>query len=233
MENIVSASHNKGALPRDYEELQIMAGEPEEIETDEISDVPEVLDESETDKQDEQLVYTHVRAPEIRRSGPRILMGVTAVCGAVSGAVIMFTEKSDPTALEMISQSLVGTVGELFLRAMITGAVFLIAELILGFFALGDWLVWVLPLCYAMGMSLRVAAAGTGVLLPSAAAGICAVTFAAATSASFSQTLLRLSKGGMAYRDRSPLRNYVPAFLGYAVIIAVAAVYEGIALNWK
>ena len=33
MENIVSASHNKGALPRDYEELQIMAGEPEEIET--------------------------------------------------------------------------------------------------------------------------------------------------------------------------------------------------------
>ena len=147
MENIVSASHNKGALPRDYEELQIMAGEPEEIETDEISDVPEVLDESETDKQDEQLVYTHVRAPEIRRSGTRILMGVTAVCGAVSGAVIMFTEKSDPTALEMISQSLVGTVGELFLRAMITGAVFLIAELILGFFALGDWLVWVLPLC--------------------------------------------------------------------------------------
>ncbi len=81
MENIVSASHNKGALPRDYEELQIMAGEPEEIETDEISDVPEVLDESETDKQDEQLVYTHVRAPEIRRSGTRILMGVTAVCG--------------------------------------------------------------------------------------------------------------------------------------------------------
>lgn len=79
MENIVSASHNKGALPRDYEELQIMAGEPEEIETDEISDVPEVLDESETDKQDEQLVYTHVRAPEIRRSGTRILMGVTAV----------------------------------------------------------------------------------------------------------------------------------------------------------
>lgn len=233
MENIVSAPHNKGVLPREYEELQITDGEREELETDEIADLPEVSDEPETDKQDEQLVYTHVRAPEIRRSGMRILMGVTAVCGAVTGAVIVFTGKADPAALETISASLVGTVGELFLRALMTGAVFLAAELILGLFALGDCLVWTLPLCYAMGMSLRVAASGTGVLLPSAAVGICAVTFAAATSASFSQTLLRLSKGSMAYRDRSPIRGYILAFLGYFLIIAAVAVYEGIALNWK
>lgn len=233
MENIVSVPHNRGALPRDYEELQITDDVQEELEENEFTDVPEFADEPETDKRDEPMVYTHVRAPELRRSGTRILMGITAMCGAVSGAVIAFTGTADPAALETISGSLVGTVGGLFLRAMITGAVFLAAEFVLGLFALGDWLVWTLPLCYAMGMSLRVVAAGTGVLLPSAAAGICAVTFAAATSASFSQTLLRLSNGVTAYRDRAPIRSYAPAFFGYAVMIAAAAVYEGIALNWK
>lgn len=232
MENIVSAPHNRGAMPREYEELQITDGEPEEFEETEPADVAETA-EPETDKRDEPMVYTHVRAPELRRGGARILMGLTAVCGAVSGAVIALTGTADSAAVETISGSLVGTVGELFLRAMITGGVFLAAEFMLGFFALGDWLVWVLPLCYSMGVSLRVAALGTGVLLPSAAVEICAVAFGAATSASFSQTLLRLSRGGSAYRDRAPIRSYAPAFFGYAVMIAAAAVYEGIALNWK
>lgn len=236
MENIVTVPHNKGVLPKEYAQPPITNGEPAIIdglseipETDEIADVSEILDES--DKQDEPEVYTHVRAPEIRRSGTRILMGITAACGAVSGAVIAFTGKADPAALDIIARSLNGTVGELFLRSVITGGVFLAAEFLLGFFALGDWLVWTLPLCYAMGMSLRVAASGTAVLLPSAAAGICAVTLAAAASAVFSQTLLRLSRGGAAYRDRSPLKGYAAAFLGFAVLIAAAAVYEGIVLN--
>lgn len=232
MESIVNVPHNRGALPRDYEELQItdefgVTEEPEKPEA------PEIPAEAETDKQDEPLVYTHVRIPEIRRGGTRILMGLTSLCGAVSGAVIAFTGAADPAALTEISGTLVGTIGELFLRSVAIGAAFLAAELILGFFALGDWFVWVLPLCYAMGTVLRVVASGTGILLPSAAAGVCAVTLAAATSASFSKTLLRLSKGGTVYLDSSPRRSYALAFLGYAALIAAAAVYEGIALNWK
>lgn len=230
MENIVNLPRNRGALPRDnadYEELQITdsVNLPEEYEPPEPA--------AETDKPEDLPVYTHVRAPELRRSGTRILMGLTAVCGAVSGAVIAFSGNADPAAFDALSESLVGEFGELFLRSVIIGGAFLAAELILGFFALGDWLVWILPLCYAMGTALRVAALGTGVLLPSAAARICAVTFAAATSAAFSQTLLRLSKGGTVYLDTSPRRNYALAFFGYAVIIAAAAVYEGIALNWS
>lgn len=238
MENIANIPHNRGVLPKEYTEAPIaesappiIDGEPEITETDEIADVSEILDEA--DKPSEPEVYTHVRAPEIRRSGTRILMGITAACGAVSGAVIAFTGKGDPAALETISRSLGGTVGELFLRFVITGGSFLAAEFLLGFFALGDWLVWAVPLCYAMGMSLRVAVSGSAVLLPSAGSGICAVTLAAATSAVFSQTLLKLSRGGASYRDRSPLRGYAAAFLGYAVIIAAAAVYEGIVLNQK
>lgn len=231
MENIVNLPHNRGALPRDdsdYEELQITdsVNVPEEYE-------PPESPAAETDKPEELPVYTHVRTPELHRSGTRILMGLTAVCGAVAGAVIAFSGNADPSAIDALSESLVGEFGALFMRSAIIGAVFLAAELILGFFALGDWLVWILPLCYAMGTTLRVTASGTGVLLPSAAAGVCAVTFAAATSAAFSQTLLRLSRGGTVYLDSSPQRNYALAFFGYAVIIAAAAVYEGIALNWS
>lgn len=234
MENIVNIPHNRGALPRDnadYEELQITdsVNEPEEREGNE----PHESSAAETDKPEDTLVYTHVRTPELHRSGTRILMGFTAVCGAVAGAVTAFSGNADPAVLEALSKSLTGEFGTLFTRSAIIGAAFLAAEFILGFFALGDWLVWILPLCYAMGTALRVAASGTGVLLPSAAAGICAVAFAAATSAAFSQTLLRLSKGGTVYLDTSPRRSYALAFFGYAVIIAAAAVYEGVALNWS
>ncbi len=228
MENIVNISRNHGALPRDnsdYEELQITDGVSEEYESP-------AEPAAETDKQEETLVYTHVRSPELHRSGTRILMGLTAVCGAVSGAVMAFSGNVDPAAYEMLSKSLVGEFGEIFLRSVIIGAAFLAAEFVLGFFALGDWFVWILPLCYSMGTALRVAVSGTGVLLPSAAAGVCAAAFAAATSAAFSQTLLRLSKGGTVYFDFSPIRNYALAFTGYTVIIAAAAVYEGVALNW-
>jgi len=230
MENIVNIPRNRGVLPLnngDYEELQITDDIPED------NAQPTEEPAAKTDKPEETAVYTHVRAPELRRNGTHIVMGLTAVCGAVSGAVIAFSGSADSSALEALSKSLTGEFGEIFIRSAVIGAAFLAAELIMGFFALGDWLVWILPLCYSMGTALRIAASGTGVLLPSAAAGICAVTFAAATSAAFSQTLLRLSGGGTVYLDTSPRKNYALAFLGYSVIIAAAAVYEGIALNWE
>lgn len=222
MENVVNTPRNRGALPRDYEELQLI----EELEPNESEPRDEPI---ETDKQ-EALVYTHVRVPEIRRGATRILMSVTALCGAVSGAVMALTGAADPETLE---PTLSGTIGEIFLNRTALCAIFLGAELILGFFALGDWIVWLAPLCYAMGTSLRVAASGSGLLLPSAAVSIAAVTLAAATSATLSKTLLRLSKGGTVYLENSPRRSYALAFLGYTVMTAISAVYEGIALNWK
>lgn len=225
MENVVNVPRNRGALPRDYEELQITES------LDENETLEEPTPPAETDKQDEPYVYTHVRVPELRRGGTRILMGITAASGAVSGAVMALTGAAEPAALAAISETFAGTVGELFLRALAAGLAFLAAELILGFFAFGDWLVWIIPLCCAMGASLRVAAAEEWILLPSAAAEICAVTLAAVTSANLSKTLMRLSKGGTVYLDRSPRRSCALAFLGYALVVAASAVYEGIALN--
>lgn len=230
MESIVNVPRNRGVLPRDPEDREELQITDETVIPEDYDQRPEIS-AGETDKPEEAPVYTHVRAPELRRAGTRILMGLTAVCGAVSGAVIAFSDSADPAALQALSKSLSGEFREIFGHSEIIGMAFLAAELLLGFFAFGDWLVWILPLCYAMGAALRVAASGTGVLLPSAAAGVCAVTFAAATSAAFSQTLLRLSKGGTVYQDRSPRRDYALAFLGYALILTAAAVYEGIALN--
>lgn len=224
MENVVNTPRNRGALPRDYEELQLV----ETLEPNE----PEVRDEpaeAEADKQ-EPLVYTHVRVPEIRRGGTRILMGITALCGAVAGAVMALTGAAEP---EVLAPALAGDIGGIFLNRMAAYAAFLGAELILGFFAFGDWIVWLVPLCCAMGASLRVAASGSGILLPSAAVGITAVTLAAAASATLSKTLMRLSKGGTVYLENSPRRSYALAFLGYAAMAAISSVYEGIALNWK
>lgn len=230
MENVVNAPHNRGALPRDYAELQLV----EELGETNESDVPDEQPiGNESDKQEAPLVYTHVRVPEIRRGGTRILMGITALCGAAAGAVTALSGAAEPEMLETISETLTGTIGEIFLQRAAISAAFLGIELILGFFALGDWIVWLAPLCYAMGTALRVAASGSGILLPSAAAGVAAVTLAAATSATMSKTLMRLSKGGTVYLESSPRRSYALAFFGYAVTTALSAVYEGIALNWK
>lgn len=231
MENVVNTPRNRGALPRDYEELQLVEElEPNEPDT---RDEPAAALEPETDKQEPPLVYTHVRVPEIRRGGTKILMGATALCGAVSGVVTALSGAAEPEMLAAVSESLEGTVGGIFLNRAAVGAAFLGIELILGFFAFGDWIVWLAPLCFAMGTSLRIAASGSLILLPAAAAGIAAVTFAAAASATLSKTLMRLSGGGTVYLESSPRRSCALAFLGYSVTIALSAVYEGIALNWK
>lgn len=224
MENIVSVT-NKGALPKDYEELQIsenISGNEEiPAETPEGSEIKAAVQSPDKPR------YTHVRAPEIRRSGTRILMSLTSICGAAAGVVTALSGTASAAAAQWQ-----GSFGEIFLRDVLIGAAFLAAEFLLGYFAFGDWLVWCMPLCFGMGVGLRYAAIGSYALLPCAAAELCAVSFAAAASAGFSRTLLRLSGGGTVYLERSPRKGYALRFLGYFTVIAAAALYEGIALNW-
>lgn len=81
---------------------------------------------------------------------------------------------------------------------LLWGAAFLLAEFILGFFALGDMLVWAAPLVCGLGTGAALAGAfsvkgiSAVLLVPSCAASVAAVVNGAGVSAAMSAQLLRL-----------------------------------------
>lgn len=171
--------------------------------------------------------YTHVRSPELKRGEYLILMSASAVCGAIGGVILALSGKADPWAIEKIIQGLSSGFGNIFFQRTLIGAAFLLAEYILGFFALGDLLVWAAPLCCAMGLSLRIAATESWILLPSAIVTLIACVIGAATSSGFSRALMRLSRGGTVHLGSSPRQKYTINFLGYLAAIIAGAIYEG------
>lgn len=138
MENVAEMPRNRGVLPNnvityepethninDEDELQI----PAEIES-----ASSASDYSESDKS-----YQHVRAPEIHRNGSRILMATVGSCGAAVGAIMVFIGQVVPDIQN-------GDFGGVFIGRLAVGAIMLIVEFLLGFFAFGDWLVWSVPM---------------------------------------------------------------------------------------
>lgn len=81
---------------------------------------------------------------------------------------------------------------------LLWGAAFLLAEYILGFFALGDMLVWAVPLVCGLGTGAALTGAfslhgiSAALLIPSCAASVAAVVSGAGVSAAMSSQLLRL-----------------------------------------
>ncbi len=171
--------------------------------------------------------YAHVRYPRVRRSSALIVMSLSALCGVIGGIVISRT--ADVSA-EM-SKSLVDPFGKIFLARTLLGAAFLGAEFLLGFFALGDMLVWLVPLAAGLGLSLRVAATEKWVLLPSSILLLFIVAFGAAVSAGFSETLMTIARGGTVHLGSSPRKIFALNFLGYLAAAIACALYEGIILN--
>lgn len=220
--DIAVKTHNRGALPADFFEEQ---------QTEQTAGVTELTDPPEEEAAAEYPRYSHVRSPEIRRNGFVILMAISAVVGAAGGAVLAFSKNADFEALKAISGTLDGEFGRIFLQRALIGAAFLLAEYLLGFFALGDFLVWSAPMFYGMGLGLRLAASGKWILLPSAIISLAAAVFGAAVSASFSQTLFRLLRGGTVYLDSSPRKNLTLCFLGLLALVIASSIYEGIILN--
>lgn len=218
MENVVEMPRNRGVMPK-IEPNTVITYERESTDDDDELQIPaeltDALPESESDKP-----YQHVRAPEIRRGGSRILMAAAGVCGAAAGAAMMFTGNSMELTL--------GEFGEVFIGRLAVGAVMLASEFVLGFFALGDWLVWIAPLCYGMSCGLRLCGAGNWALLIGAAFSLLGIVFAAARSADFSQLLLKLSRGGAVYMESSPRKSYAISFLGYTTLVIAGAFVEGI-----
>ena len=199
-------------------------------EISENSDIVEVSDYAEPEYPSE---YKHVRSPEIRRSEQVILMSAAAVCGAVGGVLLALSGKFDidPAVLQKLVDNTLSGFGSIFFQRVMLGALFLGIEYLLGFFALGDLLVWTAPLVYSLGTAFRVTALKSWILLPSAVVGTVAVVLGAALSSGFSHALMRLSSGGTVYLESSPKQKLAVSFLGCLAAVIAAAIYEGAILH--
>lgn len=241
MEDVIK-QHNRGVLPANMlesnsggnETPQLTETRTTEVETEaQAEPSPEknadtsVYDETTQYRRD----YSHVRSPELKRGEHVILMSATAVCGAVAGTILALSGQADTSALSKIIRDLSIGFRDIFFQRLLIGAVFLLAEFILGFFAFGDLFVWAAPLCYAMGLSLRIAATENWILLPSAIVTLIACIMGAATSSDLSRTLIRLSRGGTVYLEDSLQKKYLVSFLGYLAAVIAGAIYEGAVLN--
>lgn len=204
--------------------MENVAELPKKALSSELSDKPEPPEETSSESPRE-----HIRAPELHRHGTKLLMALTAAIGAAAGARLAFWGGSvlSETAMSGISLMLAGTFGEVFLRQTLIGAAFLAAEVVLGFFALGDFLVWSAPFLCAMGGVLQ-AASGSPLVIVSAVIRIAAVSAGAVYSADMSVLLMRLSSGGTVHMGTRPRRAYALGFLGCFAAVVLSAILAGI-----
>ncbi len=206
---------NRGVLP----EIDVPAGE--------VRDTPEPAAEHEETSQ----TARHVRAPAVRRKGNVLVLGFCAVCGLLAGTLSYYAAGCCDVSGTVLSVS-DGSFLELFLRRLIYGGVFLLSEYVLGYFAAGEWLVWVVPLLCGMGTGLSFACARGGpelfMLLPSAGAVTAICVFGADSSGELSALLLRLAggNGGSVIMTGSAAKEHTFKFLGYLGWLIAAALYE-------
>lgn len=235
--------HNKGALPAELTPVSSEYRSPEtEPRRDPEKSANDFVVEIDPEKPVRAVIstepsveypraYSHVRSPELRRGEYIILMSTTAVCGSIGGVILALSGKADPSAIAQITENLSSGFGSIFFQRLLIGAAFLLAEYLLGFFALGDLFVWAAPLCCAMGLSLRIAVTQSWILLPSAIVTTIACIIGAAVSSGFSRALMRLSNGGTVHLESSLRQKYTISFLGYLAAIIAGAIYEGAILH--
>lgn len=177
----------------------------------------------------EQQSVPRERHAEGSRASERIVMTITALCGAAAGVILALGGKADSGAVAALSEHISKGFGEIFFYRLISVAAVLFAEFLLGFFAFGDHISWLLPLFVGIGSGFYTAALQKPVFLPSEIAVLLVVIFAGARSALFSRKLLGLASGDRAYMRGMTAREYTAKFALMLPIIAAAAVYEGIA----
>lgn len=171
----------------------------------------------------------HVRAPELHRHAAKLVMAAAAVIGAAAGARLGFGDSA--AALRQLAAEVVGgSFGEVFLRQTALGVIFLGAELVIGFFALGDLLVWSAPFFYAAGAVIRLAATSPK-LIPGTLISLAAVIFGAAYSAEMSSLLLRLTGGGTVHTGDQPRRALAIEFAGCLAAVLLGAILNAALIN--
>lgn len=165
---------------------------------------------------------SHVRAPELYRHAAKLVMAIAALLGAAAGLRLSLGESAAATR-QLIAEASAGTFGAVFLRQLAAGAVFLAVELLLGFFAFGDLLVWSAPFIYTAGAAARLAATSPK-QIPGTLIAIAAVILGAAFSSELSSLLLRLTSGGTVHTGDSPRREIAIKFAGCLAAMIVAAI---------
>ncbi|MDE6732139.1 MAG: hypothetical protein K2J77_04610 [Oscillospiraceae bacterium] len=165
---------------------------------------------------------THVRVPELHRHAAKLVMAIAALLGAAAGLRLSLGEANAATR-QIIAEASAGTFGAVFLRQLAAGAVFLAAELVLGFFAFGDYLVWSAPFIYTAGAAARLAATSPK-QIPGTLIAVAAVILGAAFSSELSSLLLRLTSGGTVHTGDSPRREIAIKFAGCLAAVILAAI---------
>lgn len=170
----------------------------------------------------------HVRAPELHRNAAKLVMAIAAALGAAAGLRLCLGE-SNAALRQVIAEAVSGasgSFGAVFLRQLALGVVFLGAELVLGFFAFGDLLVWIAPFLYTAGAAARLAATSPR-LIPGTLIGIAAVILGAAFSSELSSLLLRLTGGGTVHTGDSPRRALMIKLAGCLAAVILGAILNG------
>ncbi len=163
------------------------------------------------------------RRREIPSSVGYLLAGIV---GAVTGALIAVLYPLE--GVQLISAN--GFPDALTDRLLRCGA-FLLAEYLLGYFAAGGLLTWVLPLVYGLGAGLSAAeAVMSGALLLLLPYSVCTlvICLAAARSAEFSSLLLSVvsGKSGSVITDGTAGSSYTMRFGAYLMALSAAALAE-------
>lgn len=196
---------------------------------------PEPPAQTQAPAADEQAAHPEKKRAAHRartKRGGLLLMALTAVLGAAGGAVA--AQSCGGCAGVLLNTE--GSFLALFLIRVAYGGAFLLAEYILGFFALGGALVWSVPLLCGMGTGLSLAAAGAhrAALLPAAVLTLAAAVFGAELSDSLSGQLLRVltgSRTGLVITNGTA-GDYTLRFLGLlGVNIAAGLIEAGIKLS--
>lgn len=172
--------------------------------------------------------YSHVRSPELRRGAGKLLMTLAAALGTAAGITAALTGIFGETAQSLLSERFSSGFRGVFGTRLPINAACLAAEFILGFFALGDILVWTIPLFLGLGTGLTLTLAWNGALLPSAIGALVCGIIGAALSSEFSEELRGFANGTNRRSDDSPAKRFTLRFLALLGGMALAALYEGI-----
>ena len=195
----------------------IIDGEVVDVSPEAVSEAPEISEE-----------YTHIRSPEISRNSQKILMTGIAVAGTAAGAVAALSGAFGENPAERLAERFSAGFWSVFSGRFLINTGCLAVEFLFAFFALGDLLVWVVPLFLGLGTGLTFASIQHAALLPSAAAVILCGGFGAAFSSCFS-TELRFFAGGKNRRtDDFPAKYLAARFFVLLIGMSLAALYEGI-----
>lgn len=168
---------------------------------------------------------THVRSPGLHRHAAKLVMAIAAVLGTAAGLRLSLGD-ANAALRQVIAEAVGSSFGAVFLRQTALGAIFLAAELVLGFFAFGDLLVWSAPFLYTAGAAARLAATSPK-LIPGTLISIAAVIFGAAYSAEMSNLLLRLTGGGTVHTGDQPRRAIAIEFAGCFAAVILGAILNG------